>query len=342
MKSFNITQTPDINSPLQVYGLAPYFDNEGFIKCHKAISDKIKRIEMFAHRSNGGRICFRTNARRFNLSMTLEKVSVDIGIPIYGASAANVYAGMRPVARFIGPLSPIEYSDKPVFVEATFDKGNDRMEDITVFLPRNGTITDFGLTVEDDCDVEMPTPYRNKRPVVFYGSSITEGGCPTRVGCNYVSILSNRLNIDIRNYGFSGNAMGDLNFADYIIAQNPCVIVYDYDHNAPSAEHLENTHKAFFERMRNALPDVPIIMMSMPDFTRGEGAEIRRKIIKKTYDDAVAAGDSIVSFIDGGTYFPPRYREYCTVDTIHPNDMGFAFMADAVESELSAYMDYIK
>lgn len=44
---------------------------------------------------------------------------------------------------------------------------------------------------------------------------------------------------------FRENAKGDLNFADYIIKQKPCVIVYDYDHNAPSAEHLENTHKAF-------------------------------------------------------------------------------------------------
>ena len=56
----------------------------------------------------------------------------------------------------------------------------------------------------------------------------------------------------------------------------------------------------------------------------------------------MASGDKLVSFIDGGTYFPPRYREYCTVDTIHPNDMGFAFMADAVEPVLMSYMDYIR
>ena len=278
MKTFKITQTPDMTSPLQVFGLAPYFDGEGFTKCHKEIIDKIPRIEMFAHRSNGGRVCFRTDARVFKLSMVLEKVSVDIGIPMYGSAAANVFAGARPVSRFIGPLSPVEYSDMPVKVEAHFDKGNSEMEDVTVFLPRNETVTEFELGVSDENSVENPTPYKNKKPVVFYGSSIVEGGCPTRVGCNYVSVLSNRLNIDVRNYGFSGNAKGDLNFADYIIKQNPCVIVYDYDHNAPSAEHLENTHKAFFERMRSSLPYVPVIMMSMPDFTQSKDAQIRRGI----------------------------------------------------------------
>lgn len=41
MKTFKITQMPDMSSPLQVFGLAPYFDGEGFTKCHKEIIDKI-------------------------------------------------------------------------------------------------------------------------------------------------------------------------------------------------------------------------------------------------------------------------------------------------------------
>lgn len=99
--------------------------------------------------------------------MMIEKVSVDIGIPMYGSAAANVCAGARPVSRFIGPLSPIEYSDIPAHVEARFDKGNSEMEDITVFLPRNETITEFEVEVPNENNVESPTPYRNKTTCCF-------------------------------------------------------------------------------------------------------------------------------------------------------------------------------
>ncbi|MCQ2431000.1 MAG: GDSL-type esterase/lipase family protein [Clostridia bacterium] len=333
----------DNSSPVRVFGLAPYADGEGFSKCHKSILDAVPTLKDLGHRSCGGRICFRTDADHFTLRMTLERVSVDIGIAIFGASSADVYEGDRTKARFLGLLYPTtSYSDTPAVVERTFYRALPGMQDITVVLPRNETVTEFSVSVEDGCRVEAPTPYRNQKPVIFYGSSITEGGCPTRVGCNYVSLLSNLLNIDIRNYGFSGNAKGELAFADYIIAQDPCIFVYDYDHNAPTPKWLEDTHEPFFKRIRAALPDLPIIMMSRPDFTRDEDAAARRAIIKKTYENAVSAGDKLVRFLDGGEFFPPELVDYCSVDNVHPNDMGFRCMADKAAPVLEEFAAWLK
>lgn len=331
--------TPDRENPLHVYGLLPYYEGEGFSKCRKSILKAIPRIEGLGHRSCGGRICFRTNAETFTLRMTLEQVCYDIGMSTYACSSADVYIGARPTAVFVGLLTPPgEMREKQnVTAERTFRKSGE-MEDITVFLPRNETVTAFSVEIDDDAILSAPTPYRNAVPVVFYGSSITEGGCPTRIGCNYVSVLSNRLNIDVCNYGFSGNARGDLQFADYIIEQKPSVFVYDYDHNAPTPEWLADTHAAFFRRVREALPDMPIIMMTRPDFLCDEDAAKRRAIIRKTYDDAVAAGDKLVRFIDGGAIFPDYLRSQCSVDTIHPNDLGFCLMANALEPYLNEFL----
>ncbi len=335
------TCTPEQDNVLQVYGLRPYYDGEGFSKCHRSVCEAVPHIAPFGVRSCGGRVCFRTNAKKFTLRMTIAHLCYDIGISTYGCSSADVYIGARPSARFAGLLVPdasVSMQGKDnVPAERTFYKSGD-MEDITVILPRNETVTAFSVEIDDGAVIERATPYRNARPVAFYGSSITEGGCPTRVGCNYVSLLSMRLNIDVLNYGFSGNARGDLAFADYIITQDPGIFVYDYDHNAPTPEWLEETHALFFRRIREALPDLPIIMLSRPDFVCDADGEARRAVIKKTYDAAIADGDKLVRYIDGKAMIPEQLRAYTSVDCVHPNDIGFALMADVVTPYLNEFL----
>ena len=109
------------------------------------------------------------------------------------------------------------------------------------------------------------------------------------------------------------------------------VFFLDYDHNAPSVEHLAKTHENVYRTVRKAHPEVPIIMASKTDLPRTEN-ELkdrvdRRAVVKATYDKAVAEGDENVYFIDGQSVFPGRGGDSCTVDGCHPNDLGFYAMA---------------
>ena len=72
------------------------------------------------------------------------------------------------------------------------------------------------VEVEDSATMEAPTPYRAIPPIAFYGSSITEGAHASRPCNAYTAILSARLDTDYYNFGFSGNAKGQLPIADYI------------------------------------------------------------------------------------------------------------------------------
>ena len=53
-----------------------------------------------------------------------------------------------------------------------------------------------------------PIPPRTIKPILFYGTSITQGGCASRSGMSYQAILGRILNIDFVNLGFSGNGVG--------------------------------------------------------------------------------------------------------------------------------------
>ncbi|MBO4983237.1 MAG: hypothetical protein J6D23_04195, partial [Clostridia bacterium] len=170
-----------------------------------------------------------------------------------------------------------------------------------------------------------------KKPIVYYGHSITQGGCASRPGNSYPSIISRKLNMDFINLGFSGSARGEREMAEYIASLDMELFVYDYDHNAPSWEHLQNTHEAMFKIIRKAHPTLPIIMMTSVSMARfHDNQEKRRQIIYQTYKNALKSGDKNVYFWDGDKEFKP-YVECGTVEGCHPNDYGFVGIASSLE-----------
>ncbi|MBO5653197.1 MAG: hypothetical protein J6S44_03180, partial [Clostridia bacterium] len=147
----------------------------------------------------------------------------------------------------------------------------------------------------------------------------------------YQSMISRRFDLDFINLGFSGSARGEDIMVDYLTTFEPSVFVCDYDHNAPTVEHLENTHYRLYSRYRAVRPNTPIIFVTKPDFDNNpEENSRRRAVVRATYDRALAEGDKNVRFIDGETLFGDSDRSACTVDGCHPNDIGFWRMAQVI------------
>ena len=117
---------------------------------------------------------------------------------------------------------------------------------------------------------------------------------------------------------------------DYLAKQDCSVFVLDYDHNAPNADHLRNTHEKLYLAFRETHPDTPVIFVTKPDFwPHGSGNAARRDVIYTTYNNARQRGEKVI-FIDGYSLFAGEMREDCTVDGCHPNDLGMTRMADVI------------
>ena len=108
------------------------------------------------------------------------------------------------------------------------------------------------------------------------------------------------------------------------------IFVYDYDYNAPSIEHLKDTHKRMFQAIRTTNPNIPIIMMSCPKYCITREETERLHVIKTTYETALFAGDKNVYFIDGLNFQVGPNQYEMSVDGIHPNDAGFIRMANCI------------
>ena len=315
------------DKPIEVHGV-PFFEKTGKLeRLPESVRKAVPSLEDLGRRCPGARLCFRTNSPKIVLKMTLGTLNWDIGMSIYDCQAANVMIGERQHARFAGLLHPENY--ETMVCQREFLKDSS-MEDVTIWFPRNEVVADFTIAIEDDAQIEAPTPYKYP-PMLFYGSSITEGGCCCRVTNVYSAIISQHLDIDYYNLGFSAGAKGELEIADYINTIPISIFVYDYDHNAPSAEHLRKTHEPFFKRIREKNPTLPIVIMTKPDFDYDPEAPERREVIFNTYQNAVDAGDTNVYFIDGQTFFGNQDRHFCTCDCCHPNDLGFYRMAQTLE-----------
>ncbi len=209
---------------------------------------------------------------------------------------------------------------------------DNKMRCITIYFPIGNEVLDLEVALEPDAKVLEPNPYKYEKPVVFYGSSITHGFAASRPGTTYVNRIGRMLKTNIMNFGFSGSAKGEPQLAEYFKNIDMSVFVFDYDYNAPSVEHLENTHYAFYETIRKANPELPIIFITKPDAYRHteEFSLARKDIIMRNYLTARENGDKNVYFIDGNAFFIGGDRMDYTVDGCHPNDAGAKRMADYI------------
>lgn len=332
MKTYSYT-----DAPLEVHGVPFFAENHRLDRMTDADLDALRAENpesgIFSgelnHRTPGARICFRTDAPQFTVRMELEKNSPDVGMSIFACQAINVMIGPHTAARFAGLVNPDSYSTCKA--EKTFDK-SPVMEDITLYLPRNEHVVRLEVEVPEGAQVEAPTPYTHP-PVLFYGSSITEGGCCCRVTNAYNALVCSWLDADFYNFGFSGSARGELAVADCINRIPMSVFVYDYDHNAPTVEHLAQTHEPFFRRIREKHPTLPVIFMTRPSYRLDADADARAEVVAQTYRHAVEAGDGKVWFLDGRTFFGDE-GALCSCDDTHPNDLGFYRMAQKLEPVL--------
>ena len=317
------------DKPIKVFGV-PNIEKTGvFERVPKEVREKIPSLEFLGRRTPSARVCFRTDAPRFTLKIELENVSPDIGLSIYTCQSAFVYLGQRQNSKLLRIVNPPNYG--VTSFEASIEKG-EGVDEITIWLPRNEVVKNVEIEIPNEYKIFEPTPYKYPVPALFYGSSITECAAAANPCASYNALISRHLDLDFYNFGFSGNCKGEIEMADYINTLNFSLFVYDYDHNAPTPEHLEKTHEPFFKRIREKNPDVPVVMITRPTATFDKDAKKRRDIVKKTYENAIKNGDKNVYFVDGEDFFKDFVdKEVCFIDTIHPTDLGFYMMARVIE-----------
>jgi hypothetical protein len=293
---------------------------------------------------SGGRIRFATDSTCIAVDLKYTTLALRANLPNFTTAAFDIYEEAHGSEIY---LATIRYPlDSPTGYTAKFDiPGNPRMRQITMYFPLYNEVRDLKLGFSRGASVAPygGRPYENELPVVYYGSSITQGASASRSALSYQAIISRRYNLDFINLGFAGNAKGEDAIVEYMSTMPMCAFVSDYDHNAPTPEHLEATHKKMYDRIREKNPTIPYIMISRPTVNYANVDAIRRRnIIYDTYRAAFESGDRNVYFVDGFSLFGDDPDKSCTIDTCHPTDLGFSRMAERIGCVLDYALKHIK
>lgn len=323
--------------PFSLEGL-PWFEANGqaYYRIPKKLteSDTNAGVMDLSHHTTGVCVRFRSDSKEIMIRAKLFKSADMNHMPRAGSAGFDCFC--RQPGRKLLYNRTVQPCSGQVDITALAGVNPDgKFCEWVINFPLYGGVESVEIGLKSNCRLAPPKPHKIPSPVLFYGSSITQGGCASRPGNVYTSMLCRAVDAEQINLGFSGSAKGEKAMAEAIASLNLSAFVYDYDHNAPDAAHLQATHEPFFRIIREAQPDLPVIMISKCDFSYLDQETIdthsrRREIIRQTYENAVKRGDKNVYFIDGETLFKGDLFDCCTVDGCHPNDLGFYRMYKTV------------
>ena len=203
-----------------------------------------------------------------------------------------------------------------------------------VNLPLYNGIRSFALGVDENAVVTRLPPRASgvEKPVVFYGTSITHGGCCSRPGLAFVNRVGRDLDVPVVCLGFSGSGRMEFEMSEHLARIDASCYVLDCLHNMKLREvdrpgaAVETNYEPFIRNLRAKRPGVPIVMAEACDVFCGPPDE-RDRFIRKLYEKLIAEGWKNLVYLPKDGMFSGDTEG--TVDGAHPNDLGMASMAAA-------------
>ena len=207
-------------------------------------------------------------------------------------------------------------------------------DECIINLPLYNGVKEFSLGIAPGAKIEAPAPWASgvEKPVVFYGTSITHGGCSTRPGLGFVNIVGRNLQVPVYGLGFSGSGVMEYELSDVISRIDASCYVLDCLWNMRLKEKdgpgrsVEANYEKFIRNLRARRPGVPIVMAEHCNVF-GNAKDDKDRFVRSLYERLVSEGWSDLVYLPNDEMYTGDYEG--TVDGCHPNDLGMESMAKA-------------
>ena len=134
-----------------------------------------------------GRVRFKPDSSYVAIRTKLWNVTMAPHIALTGSAGFDLYISDRYIKNFMPPLT-INGG-----YESVVELGTSEMRKITINFPHYSEVTELHIGIRENASVYEPSHYRPEKPIVYDGSSITQGACASRPGNSYQNILARRL-----------------------------------------------------------------------------------------------------------------------------------------------------
>jgi hypothetical protein len=284
-----------------------------------------------SHDSAGMCLRFMTEATSIRIRWTLRKENLALPhMPATGVSGIDLY--MRTDNgrwTFVKNGRPSSRSNEASF---RVTPGTECM----LYLPLYNGVESLQIGVHKDKTMSRPTesPGKQNKPIVFYGTSITQGGCASRPGMACTAIVRRQLDVPVINLGFSGNGKMEPEMAELLAELAPAVYVLDCLPNMQPVEVSERVGP-FVKKLRGVRPSTPILLVEDSSVSNttptGKGT-----ILRRIYEDLKAEGIRDLHFLSNRDMLGTDGDG--TVDGSHPNDIGMMRQATVFSESLATIL----
>ena len=211
-----------------------------------------------------------------------------------------------------------------------------------IYLPMHLSVNDIRVILDDDASLWPDAGYAGP-PLVFYGTSITQGYSVSRPGQAYPCQVSRAMGRDIVNYGFSGAGRGEAVVAHVVAETQASCYILDFGQTCESLREFRQNLSPFVEIVRACAPDTPILLTTpifylqenwdeeLQIFQRG-----RREIVEEVYA-SLHRMDPKLHLLRWNEKAP--FKSGCAqTDGAHANDLGAYWMSCALCEALKEFL----
>lgn len=291
--------------------------------------------------SSGLALRFRSNSTQISAKWTLlEDVNMN-HMTDTGIKGLDLYAWNGQHWQFVNSGRPTAKENEQVIISSMTPLEREFM----LYLPLYDGVTALSIGVDSLATISAPAkaiPSRNK-PVICYGTSITQGGCATRAGMSYTSILGRMMNREVINLGFSGNGQLDYEIAELMSRRTDAgLYILDFIPNVNLKQIKEKTAN-FVDILRSENSEIPILFVESITFAHSfydrytfDSVAEKNSALKEEVEKLCAAGHKNIHYLSTADLIGNDGE--ATVDGIHLTDLGFIRIARALENKIGSFI----
>ena len=300
-----------------------------------------KPVWQLSTNSAGIAVYFETNAKQISAKW---KTGSNTSYPHVAATlikGVDLYALDNNQWYYVGIGKP----SNPVYQEASIIKGLDgEMKQFLMYLPDYETTDSLFIGIDSSAFIQKVTSsvFAQKKPIVFYGTSILQGASAMRSGMAYPAIIERGMQTETINLGFSGNGLLDSMLAVVMTNIDASCYVIDCGPNLSPELAAERT-LPFLRLLRQFRPTTPILLIEQIDYpTTRFVASVDQKV-KRINEIFFQSFNTLKKEGDKNIYYLPSkgligMDGEGTVDGVHLTDLGFYRMAGVIKKKLQTIL----
>lgn len=287
-----------------------------------------KNVWNLSRHSAGMMVRFKTDATAIHVHYKLLNSNLAMShMPATGVSGIDLYArDAEGRWRWVQVTRPSSQEIKTKLVDGI----SKEFREFAAYLPLYNGVEFLSFGVAPESRFEPLAP--RKKPIVFYGTSITHGACASRPGMVHTAILGRRFDHPVVNLGFSGNGRMHAEVGDFLTQIDAAAYVIDCLPNMNAAMVTERC-VPLVKQLRAAKPETPIILVEDRRNTnswilpaRDAHHTANHQALKSAYELLKEQSVTDLHYIPGDALYGEDGDG--ATDGSHASDLGFMRQAD--------------